>query len=420
MIPTAFAALLAVTIFQWYTIVQKFWVQPQYLAISFALVALLGGSLADRLVSLLPSPRPRRLARTIAIACLLGGGILFNHTRVDSVLSVVAQQFSWRDSTVFQIGNWFQQHVDAPPGGTVLFDIQAYFEPAVLPNQYHHAGPIRWVDLVQSRPDYFVLTTYGKTHWMGLKMAEQRSSTWDPDYYNMRLYQDLLGTNADKPVPTNDYPFITFVKAFGSEQERVLDQCTPKTLLVNQANLNCFANAFLPGGRGIGVAGPTLWLFKLDYDGLSNSLPLEQVSLGARVSASSSAAEYSPVNVLNKTVRGAWRSFKTGDEAQGEFIGAGFVRRFRPSQLTIRWVATSWLPDAISVEYSDDGKVWKRAGVFDVEPPVDPLKAASGAIVNRWEQKFALPEVGAHSFWRLVAVRVQAGNTFGLEAFWFE
>jgi hypothetical protein len=25
--------------------------------------------------------------------------------------------------------------------------------------------------------------------------------------------------------------------------------------------------------------------------------------------------------------------------------------------------------------------------------------------------------VGAHSFWRLVAIRVQAGNTFGLQAF---
>ena len=414
LIPLAFTVLLALSIFLWYALFQKFWVQIQYLVVAFAIAALLGGSLVDHLICLLPPRLRASPVMGIVSLCVLAGWILRNPDRIDSALGQAFENFTWRDATTFQVGNWLSRNKPAPPSGTVLFDIQAYFDPADFPHQYHNGGPIHWTDLARVRPDYFMLTIYGGGHWMAKKISEQRSSVWDSDYYNMRLYQDLLGTNPDVPTAKSDYSFITPLAAFrpGGEEAR----CVPRIKSFTWANLDCFANALLPGGRGIGARGPTVWLFKLDVGGLMEALPIEQLHLFAR-GFSSSSLDTSPDNAL-RADGSVWRSAKTGDAAVGEFIGAAFGRPISPKHLTVKWVAPGWLPSSIEVEYADAEMGWQSAGSFAVMPPADPSKAARGA--GRWEEGFALPAVGTHRLWRVKATAVPPANTFGLESFRFE
>ena len=135
LIPLAFTVLLALSIFLWYALFQKFWVQIQYLVVAFAIAALLGGSLVDHLICLLPPRLRASPVMGIVSLCVLAGWILRNPDRVDSALGQAFENFTWRDATTFQVGNWLSRNKSAPPSGTVLFDIQAYFDPADFPHQ---------------------------------------------------------------------------------------------------------------------------------------------------------------------------------------------------------------------------------------------------------------------------------------------
>jgi hypothetical protein len=260
-----------------------------------------------------------------------------------------------------------------------------------------------------------VLTDFGDYHWMGLRMRDQHSEQWDAGYTNVRLYQDLLGTDPNNPSPGDPYPFVKHVATFGFIGSGEAEKCQPPVL--GSEGLSCLAKVFLPGGEGLGPQRPGILLFKLDKEELIENLPVALLGRVAIPLARSSASDGAPEHVIRPD-GGLWRSARQGESADGEFVGADFRRAFTPAGLTIKWIATSWLPGSIDIEHSDDGKDWQSAGTFPVAPPADPVKAATGA--NRWEETFPLPDVGAHRFWRVVARGVPSGNSFGMEFLRFD
>lgn len=251
-LPLLFAALLAAWIIAWYALFQRFWVQPQYLIVSYALIAVVGWSLADRLVALLPIPRA---AIALIAVCTIAAVAATHQSRViTGAFSIPVIMSGWRDAPQYQVGEWLSRNKQG--GDTVLFDTQAYFDPKDFPRQFANGGPIKWDTLERVKPDYFALTIYGPYHWMAQKMASQRSEQWDPDYYNMRLYQDLLGTDPGNPTPTNALPHITALRRF--DPPKTDTECD--TIF---AKIACAVNASM--GDGMGGRGPTTWLFKLDH-----------------------------------------------------------------------------------------------------------------------------------------------------------
>jgi hypothetical protein len=256
-----FTALLCVWILVWYALFQRFWVQPQYLIVSYALAAIIGWSLVDRLVALLPVTLPRAAVAALAVFAVAITAVV-DEERVNIGLTIPLTLYAWRDATQYQVGAWLSKNKQG--GETVLYDTHAYFDPSDFPRQFSNGGPIHLTDLTRVKPDYFVLSVYGRWHWMGQKMAEQRSEPWDPDYFNMRLYQDLLGTDADNSAATNSISYITTLHKF--EPLPPIQRCE-NVPVFSRAKASCIANAVV--GEGMGPRGPTVWLFKLNPDGPS-------------------------------------------------------------------------------------------------------------------------------------------------------
>lgn len=256
----ALTVLLCAWIFIWYALFQRFWVQPQYLIVSYALVAIIGWSIVDRLIELSPITPPKA-----AVAALAAGAVaitaVVEQDRINNALTNALIYYGWRDATQYQVGAWLSKNKQG--GETVLFDTQAYFNPSDFPRQFPTGGPIHWTDLARVKPDYFALTVYGSWHWMGQKMAQQRSEQWDPDYFNMRLYQDLLGTDPDNSAATNSISYITTLHKF--EPLPASQRCEDARLFT-RSKVACIFDAVL--GDGIGSRGYAVWLFKLDPDGL--------------------------------------------------------------------------------------------------------------------------------------------------------
>jgi 4-amino-4-deoxy-L-arabinose transferase-like glycosyltransferase len=256
-----FTLFLCAWVVLWYAQFQRFWVQPQYLIVSYALVAIIGWSLVDRLIVLSPVMMPKA-AVAIFAACAVAAMAVVKQDRITGALSIPFSYFGWREATRYQVGAWLAKNKHGV-GETVMFDTQAYFDPSDFTRQFPNGGPIHWTDLARVKPDYFALTVYGSGHWMGQKMAQQQSEQWDPDYYNLRLYQDLLGTDPDKPTATNSIWYIATLQKF--EPLPAAQQCEAGPLFT-RAMVTCIGNAVL--GEGIGPRGPAVWLFKLNPDGL--------------------------------------------------------------------------------------------------------------------------------------------------------
>ena len=255
-IALAFTVGLGLSIFLWYALFQNYWVQLQYLLIPFAFVALLAGNLLDKILSLRPARMMTTFATTSIAICLFLGGLALTKTRVSSAMAISLNNFFWKDSPAFQVGDWLSRNQPTVTNGRVLYDLQVYFDPSKFPNQHPNGGPIRWVDLARVRPDYFALTVYGSWHWMGEKMKNQDMTRSDPDYWNMRLYQDLLGKDADNISSENPFPFITQVASFAPRKCDGVD-----APFFSRTTLVCLAAS---------ATGPTIILFKLNADQLDS------------------------------------------------------------------------------------------------------------------------------------------------------
>ena len=82
----------------------------------------------------------------------------------------------------FKLADWADEHV--PRRASILFDDQAYFDPARFPVQATNAGVLRYSDVLAKRPDYFVLTDYlPGANWIMAKRETQRFDRWSEDPY---------------------------------------------------------------------------------------------------------------------------------------------------------------------------------------------------------------------------------------------
>ena len=195
-LPFFFALLLGVTVFFWYAALQKLWVQLQYVLVSFSILAMFAGSLFGRHL----------------VVGAIAAAIIFVPERFEQVARVREPLRDWRDSDLMRAGIWFGEHVSGQP--TVLFDTYAYFDPEKFPNQTVLAHPVRYVDLEKYQPEYFSIYLLPPFNFMSIKMKTERLDRWDASPYNMRLYQDLLGTDPENPV-VREVPFVKFLGSFG-------------------------------------------------------------------------------------------------------------------------------------------------------------------------------------------------------------
>jgi hypothetical protein len=115
-------------------------------------------------------------------------------------VSWAVDQYTIKHSTVRQANAWaLAEHVN--PKSRIVFDDLAYFDRRQFPNAHLFGGVLTWPAVERLRPDYIVLSSsLFDADWMQKLIGKQRLARFDPDPYNVHLYQDLL--TAKKPGPT--------------------------------------------------------------------------------------------------------------------------------------------------------------------------------------------------------------------------
>jgi hypothetical protein len=202
--------LLCITIYGWYSILQVHWVQLQYVLVPFAFIAMFAGCVFELLIAWPPH------SKALAYGAALAGLFLLGQNRAIEIAHLLQPLRDWRQSDRLRVGEWLSDHIAAGSNPKVLFDYYAYFDPKKISAQSPRSGPIRYVDLLERSPDYFVLTVFRNPHWTNDKIRGLKLSRFDRDNTNVRLYQDLLGTDPDHPkVDTSKTPFIAPLATFG-------------------------------------------------------------------------------------------------------------------------------------------------------------------------------------------------------------
>jgi hypothetical protein len=406
-IPQVLLLCLGLTVFLYYALFQKYWVQLQYLVVAYWVV----GAIAAIGIGWVVKAAPGRL-QAVAVVLALAAGLAMFATRFSKPLFEAFLNLHWRESPQYAIGAWAERNLPTRGGQTsLLSDAPTYFPVRAVPRYTILAAPVRYLDLATYLPDYFVLTRYFG-NWQTAKITGTHHEPWDADTYNMRLYQDLTGTEPDAIGTGKALAFAQQLHAFGRTQPLEPRSCDPGTLACapitpdRVARLYDFARQSIANGRYVS-------LYRLDKEKFIAQMPDAQKMLLARPLASSTAGDASLASVLRGS--SSWRSDKQGLAATGEFVGfelpAGSA--IAPRELTIRWVAVHWLPLKLAVDHSDDGKTWTTAIVLPVKEPAQAETRNTGT--NRWDESFALPAAGAHRFWRVRAAEIAPANFFGLE-----
>jgi hypothetical protein len=132
---------------------------------------------------------------------------------------------------------------------------------------------------------------------------------------------------------------------------------------------------------------------------------------------SDSAGGSDPKNAFDRR-RSPWYTIdSTGKEL---YIGADFGADARRAtrRVRIQWAEPDAIAPAIRVDYSDDGRQWSSAGTYDVTEKGEGTSVSETCAST--DSKFLLPPVGAHRYWRVVAIGIAAGNRFGLDELYFD
>lgn len=412
-VPYALTLVLGLTIFFWYATLQKFWVQLQYLIIPFWILAMLSGYCLDQALFAFPALRrkPYRTIVTIGAAILVTA---FSLTRASSTTKLATEYVVKRNAPNYVIDGWASKHLAIERGGKILIDGPTYFNPEMFPNIRWNGGPIRYGDLLREMPEYFTLTRYAYKNWQNDKISGPKLDHWNKEYANVRLYQELLGTDPQMILlDARSTPFVDFVASFGwmgstPTEETSSSEITLQHMLLKIPRLaDVVARAVTSTGSSSHIA-----LFKLDREKFAERVPAEYRHLLGRPIASSSMPDSPPASILLAGGQ-TWRSTKRGQSAVGEYIGFEFPHnRFVAKEVVITWVDWTWCPGTIEIEYSADGATWQSAGIFPVaKTTLATVKNQSG----RWDETFNLPDTGPHRFWRVTARSVPNTHFFGVE-----
>ncbi len=410
--PAILAAALGVWIFLYYALLQKYWVQLQYLAITYWVLAIFSGYLIDQAVALIPRVPRAVLAPVSSVFTVLAITGIF----VDRILQSAGVPISyhiWSGTPQNSLGQWAAANLPAEKNSTLLYDFPLYVDAGQFTMVQTNGGPIRYIDLAEKLPDYIVLTRFA-SNWQTLRILDEPSPPWSEEFANVRLYQDVMGKGAD-PVVINTAaaPFLTFVHGVDGRMD---SQALVKRWDCLKPELNpiekyaCLFEIVRYRSHDPRFVG----LFKVNREAFIAQVPPDQLIKLATAFASSSV-DGVPANIL-ATGGAVWRSARQGQGAVGEFVGVSFPGPLAFRSLTIKWVSWSWCPTTFEVEGSDDGKTWASVASYAVKDPPDPqMLSAPGTM--RWEETFVLPEGARYKSWRLRPTAMKEGNFFGLEQF---
>ncbi|MES2985226.1 MAG: hypothetical protein V4735_08580 [Pseudomonadota bacterium] len=259
-VPHLFLCLgvFSLTLFFFYAVLSKYWVQMQYMVVPLALLAGLAAHALDMAVAAV-GPKRRRQAMVAACMVVLALAIGWGKPLAKDMVMTSIALGEWRQAPQVVLGEWAREHL--PKGASVVWDTQAYFPAKEFPDQRMNGGPLKYRDFKRVMPDYFVLNLYSPHMWMMVKMQEKPVARWEEHYASMRLYQDLLGTDPRHPtIQPAAVPGVTFVMSSGGYGNIGGDDCHAlppfKARMMKLFALPCDPNDPLNSR--------TLFLFKVD------------------------------------------------------------------------------------------------------------------------------------------------------------
>ena len=402
----ALALVLGASNLLWFTSIGRFWIVLYYLLPALGLLAIFAGAVIERAALLVCGGRgwwPARLALlgAVVVAVILGNG------RPAALATNIAAGIDAARTPQVRVGNWAYDHVR--PKARILFDDEAYFDPARFPDQQTNANVLRYTDLFRKQPDYIVLTDYPPgSNWIAIKRRTQRFGKWSDDPYSVRLYQDLIDRNP-RPYTPGPTPvrYIDLVDA----GQRIDDTAGQPAWFRVFDRLYRIYHRHYPGLQAKLSADHRLLLYHVERRFYDQRTPFGVVAARARPISSPSVAG----NDAAKAFDGmgyVWLADARGRAAQGAYIGADYGEPTTVAKVRIKWVAERWLPSRLVVQYSDNGQSWRTAVTWHEVAPPDQHDSPG---LKRWFEAIPLPRSGAHRLWRVQAVDVPAGNYFGLD-----
>ncbi len=408
------ALVLGVSNLLWFTGFGRFWVVLYYLLPALFAAGLCLGMLvqegAERLVKIQTSAfasvrRPLAVALVAVVVVAVGG----TGMRIPNLAEAVASAINPDRTAQVRLNSWAVPNL--PRDSSFLFDDEAYFDPALFPDQGTNANVIRYMDLYRQQPDYFVLTDYSNdVNWISVKRATQHFDVLNDDPYSVRLYQDLIDHNptAYQPGPT-PVPGITLVAVSGLAWVDKLDQPSWFSMFDRAYR---YLDPGYGGIQGALSAGHRLLLYHADQTFYSTEIA--GINVGHFRPISSASAAGSRADYAFDGTGQSWRANGQGIALNGAYVGVdyGSSRQVAVREVQVRWVAKSWLPGHLLVQSSDDGQMWVTAGTF---APVVPPEVGDAPGTKRWWVSYDLAPSGSHRFWRVAAADMAVDHYFGLD-----
>ena len=266
------AATLGASNILWYAAAGKLWVELGYMLVGFALSAvLIGEALCDQGRDRTDRPL---LTIPLLIVQLVALVATFN-SRWALAASVAAYNLSWRNATSMNVGKWASANL---PHGSRIMQVHAYFNPQDFPAQ-QLLGLITYPDLLEFRPDYFVLSSavYDTAWYQGLRKTQNFGR--EVSTGSVRLYQDLLERRADpQEMGPTGIPGISLVYRAATElgASKTCEEFANKFSFLGASNVSAVNGICmqlrLAFGYEFGVSGPELMLYKLDVRDLEQFL----------------------------------------------------------------------------------------------------------------------------------------------------
>lgn len=412
-VAVALALVLGASNLLWFTGIGRFWVVLYYLLpVLYAAglcLGLLVQEVSDRLGKIrVPSVDGGGRALAILLVACTVVAVGCSGSRVPNLAETVASGINPERTPQLRLNAWAVANI--PHGARILFDDEAYFDPALFPDQATNANVIRYMDLYRQQPDYFVLTDYPNgVNWINVKRATQHFDLLNDDPYSVRLYQDLIDQNPSPFVPAQTpVPGIRLVAVAGLPWIDKLDE---------PAWFSAFDGAYRhvnPKYAGIQSAlstGHRLLLYQVDQAFYGTEIP--GVNSGSFNPISSATAAGSRPAYAFDGYGNTWLAAGQGLHANGAYIGVDYgSRQVSIREVQIKWVAKSWLPGHLLVQYSDDGLVWATTAKF---APFAPPEVGDAPGTKRWWVNYDLPASGAHRYWRVSAADVPVDHFFGLD-----
>ncbi len=375
--PLVLALVLAASQIIWFAFSNKVWVIVGYCMLAYGLFGMFAALMVQDIVAGIRH-HSRALARiATGIMVLVTGDFVISRSFTSS--NYILREQLRDHSTSIKLDEWAKAN-GVPSTAKIRWDDIAYLDPAQFPNGRMHGGLMPWAALRLHDPDYVILSSsIFESPWYAKLIATQEIGRTEPFVYNVRLYQDFLGTrNSGQPVP----PWVEAVHTISPTPPETYH--TSAWLMALCDSLPAISQPFVNAltgfdaniwqssillrnvvGQRNDVFGPTLKIFRLK--GADEACGREKVT-----ETGGTLEGYQAAFAFNGT-SAAWVSAKVGKAAIGATITMNFgcgTNQGGPT-IDILWVTDVTRPHGFRIEASHDGKDWINLGEFSTrnDPP---------------------------------------------------